>query len=233
MKRIAGHVAVFLLIGASVNVMVAWACALWSPIHRGSPPTFDTNIPADVAATIPPEWLIPSPGHAFFTCYRDAYWGVGLRVVRTGIGEAIPGETTIGPGRVMHVHRSGWPWGSLTCTGYLDWSMVQVPWSNRPAKPQKWAYGFSVPGLFDAQPVDSTSFWLPYRHPLPLRPLWLGFAGNTAAYAVGVCVVARLPRAVRRAVRRSRGSCVVCGYPVGVSPVCTECGRPVRVVESA
>ncbi len=54
------------------------------------------------------------------------------------------------------------------------------------------------------------------------RHLVLGWClGPTGAIMIGAFFVIPL---VRRQARRRRGLCVVCGYPLGTSTVCTECG---------
>ena len=67
-----------------------------------------------------------------------------------------------------------------------------------------------------------------YAPSLPYRPVWPGFALNTLFYA-GVLWLLFLfaPRTLRRHVRARRGLCPACAYPVGDSPVCSECGRAV------
>jgi hypothetical protein len=62
----------------------------------------------------------------------------------------------------------------------------------------------------------------------PRRVRFTGLAINTAFYGALVWLFARGPRTVLRYVRIRRGGCRVCGYPVGTSPVCTECGEPVK-----
>ena len=62
---------------------------------------------------------------------------------------------------------------------------------------------------------------------LPSRLLWAGLIVNAVLFAAATLVVWTLPQLILRAVRRRRGQCPQCGYPVGVSPVCTECGTPV------
>ena len=53
------------------------------------------------------------------------------------------------------------------------------------------------------------------------RRLVLGWClGPTGALLIGAFFI---PLA-RRQARRRRGLCLVCGYPVGTSTVCTECG---------
>jgi hypothetical protein len=66
---------------------------------------------------------------------------------------------------------------------------------------------------------------------LPLRPIWPAFAVNSLFYTALVPAVWLLARrmyslAFRRLIRRRRGLCPACAYPVGDSPICTECGRP-------
>ena len=66
---------------------------------------------------------------------------------------------------------------------------------------------------------------------LPYQPIWPGFAINTMFYAAVLWLLFAAPlalRGVRRRRRIKRGLCVACAYPIGDSPVCTECGRPVN-----
>lgn len=62
---------------------------------------------------------------------------------------------------------------------------------------------------------------------LPIRPIWPGFLINTLFYAAILWLIFAGPFALRRTIRRRRGCCPACGYPVGVSPRCTECGAEV------
>jgi hypothetical protein len=59
---------------------------------------------------------------------------------------------------------------------------------------------------------------------LPLCPLWPGFAVNTLFYAGVLWVMSCGPFVLRRMIRRRHGRCPACAYPIGQSPVCTECG---------
>lgn len=63
-----------------------------------------------------------------------------------------------------------------------------------------------------------------HRPALPLRPIWRNFAVNTLFYALILWLVVRGPFVLRRIIRQRRGRCPGCGYPVGSSAVCTECG---------
>jgi len=61
----------------------------------------------------------------------------------------------------------------------------------------------------------------------PYIPIWPGFAINTLFYAGVLWVLFCGPFALRQMIRRRRGQCARCAYPIGQSPVCTECGAKV------
>ena len=79
--------------------------------------------------------------------------------------------------------------------------------------------GWRIRGRIEARANDFIA--------LPLRPIWPGFAINTIFYAAILWVMFATPGRVRRAIRCKRGLCPACAYPVGASPVCTECGAAV------
>jgi hypothetical protein len=61
---------------------------------------------------------------------------------------------------------------------------------------------------------------------LPLRPIWSGFIINTIFYAVLVASLVSAFQKLRSRRRMRKRLCPRCAYPVGASPVCTECGEP-------
>ncbi len=71
------------------------------------------------------------------------------------------------------------------------------------------------------------------RSALPTRIIWPGFAINMLFYAVILWMLFAVPFALRRWWRIKRGLCPACGYRVGVSDVCTECGAPHAVKPKA
>jgi len=60
---------------------------------------------------------------------------------------------------------------------------------------------------------------------LPLRPIWPGFAVNTILYAAFLWLLFCGPFVLRRFIRVRRGLCLACGYPMGKSSICSECGE--------
>lgn len=73
---------------------------------------------------------------------------------------------------------------------------------------------------------DPTSPAMTPARTLPLIPIWPGAALNTIIICFIVCIPVAAMRAVRRHRRIKRSQCPGCGYPMGTSPVCTECGQP-------
>ncbi len=64
---------------------------------------------------------------------------------------------------------------------------------------------------------------------LPLTPIWSGFAVDTLFFAaLSALILTGWRRMIRRR-RIKRGRCPACKYPIGTSPVCTECGEALTV----
>ncbi|MEE8154284.1 MAG: hypothetical protein V3T53_04920 [Phycisphaerales bacterium] len=65
---------------------------------------------------------------------------------------------------------------------------------------------------------------------LPLRPIWPGFAINTLFYAAILWSLTLGPFAARRRIRRKRGHCIKCGYDLrgAEHEACPECGAPAK-----
>jgi hypothetical protein len=55
------------------------------------------------------------------------------------------------------------------------------------------------------------------------------FALNAALFGVAIAGVARLPGAVERMLRRRRGTCARCAYPLRGALTCPECGLAAKV----
>ena len=64
--------------------------------------------------------------------------------------------------------------------------------------------------------------------PLLFLPIFPGFVVNAILYAAVSLSAYQTVRALRQHRRKRRGLCSGCGYPMGSSGVCTECGRQLR-----
>ena len=67
-----------------------------------------------------------------------------------------------------------------------------------------------------------------WNRTLPFRLVPVGFVADTLLYALLVGVLMYGRSVVRYLVRLRKGLCLRCGYPVGDSPECSECGASVR-----
>jgi hypothetical protein len=118
---------------------------------------------------------------------------------------------------------SGWP---RRCTSrfslkYFEGPSIDLSWPMPDTR--VWYGGWHA---FDIARPTNQAVLGPLEVRLPIRPLWSGLAVNTVFYGCLIAAIAWLAGWAVRANRRRRGLCEVCKYPRGVSPVCTECGKP-------
>lgn len=131
------------------------------------------------------------------------------------------------PGMMIFLrYRFGWPWRCLQCDGAgqngpdCERATELHAAFRANAGPHK---GIQLPDWLEGGPNTP-------RRMLPIIPT-LGFLFDTAFYG-GVAWLAFFGRGVfRRTLRRRRRECIWCGYPVGSSAACTECGKPVGFQE--
>ena len=223
MKRLR-VILLFLLLGAIVNVGVAWGLAVVQfRIHYG-PEKGETGR----ASAEGDSWRIkrfdyfgatrltgsPSTKVLVGTGYEAEYvpgllpsWSrmndpptpLPANVVRPNYYDIMEFDTS-SKTEIAH----GWPLLSLNCTHYRS-------------NPD------SIIHTIDGILLHVDSKYPLRRTTLPLRPIWTGFALNTILYAV----LLRLPFALRRLIRRRRGLCVKCAYDLRGTDhkACPECGH--------
>ena len=205
--------------GAIINLAVAWACCWWQkPVNRLGlvesirvsdeakrmwADVFGESIfldrPEDMnkldPATTPTS---PIYGAMAFWLMENRWQSVGME--RWWIFDM---SRSIAPN--VRIVRAGWPLFAFGCR------IVNEP-SSRAAARSAWERGgFEVRS--DNRRIE-----------FPWKPMWPGFAANTMLYSLVIVTTCLAARAFRRARRRRRGLCVECGYPVGVSEACSECG---------
>jgi hypothetical protein len=200
MRRLLLKVGLCLLLGAIVNVGVAWSCALFSPI-RGS-----MGIARQLFNHHVEHWTTDTTGLRMEA--QDS----------SDVSAGTPGTPTGGTVR----YRAGLPMRSMT--GERDVmnanagagagsTLICPAWAKTPL-PAKAKDHFVAPASM--------------QRLLPVRPIPLGFAVNTGAYAslcAGVLFGASGLRRLRRQRRRARGRCTRCGYQLAGLSTCPECGR--------
>ncbi len=220
MKRRLSKLVLFLLLGAIVNVAVAWGCVLWIDLPINNPPynnlstaggewfartliAFGTTqvrserkkrSTTGYASDLPPKQIVPSWGEILMTPTEEyQVGGPGIR------------EWRVIDGR-------GWPIRTL----WSETSRCVGVGSFIPCERNR--YGIPI-------------LWRPWSsnarvRSLPLRPIWRGFAVNTGFYAAMLWLVIPGPFTARRFVRGKRDRCINCGYDLrgAEHEVCPECG---------
>jgi len=208
MKRIVVRVLVLLVIGAVVNVVVAWGIGLTVSTSSTQAPMRDAlKWPQDP----PSDW--PAPDDA----RENAHFGNLDITASHNLHELL--RTRMGdPTVIVHWmvdYRFGWPMRSL-CSTALS---IQ---SGRAITP--------IPGNLIQSGVIAPPLVNPSRfgtRRIALNPIATGFAVNTLCYGVLAAAVAVAFSQARSRARLRRGLCACCSYPIGTSPVCTECGKPI------
>ena len=213
MRRQVAFILGVLFAGMTVNVLLAWACVLWSPL---SP--FDSNYKHAVVLSFAPKnpgidetWYLPEDVlHGFGVQFMDGF--LDYRVYPRNMNHNIRRQI----GRI----RAGFPLLSVEAQVNHDHMGPGYP-----VPPARFAHAKprSNDGiLLPNQSVSMGYFGLPKA--LPLRPMWLCFVINSLLYAA----ILAAPMVIRRYSRFRRRLCLRCGYPIGQSAVCTECGQLIK-----
>ncbi len=236
-KRRIVIIVVFLLLGAIVNVAVAWGVAYWmDPAARVEPTTLlfhnlDTTM----------HWWSEEESRPHAGWYVDRQERTGamrvtslwhdrdpsVRWIFTGKPEAdVPswGQFLLLP---QARTSTGWQydrrveaWGIPMLSMYSTW---------RDDRRFDTVATLSVERGIELPPATRSGLFGTHLAPraLPVIIIWPGFIINTLFYALLLWLLVAAPFAARRLLRRRRGLCEKYAYPIGVSPVCTECGAAV------
>ena len=234
MKRRLTQLAVFLLLGAIVNVAVAWGCVVadlggdadsdslskneraWLRLTSDEPDPRRDGPPVDVSDGVGWERR-----------------GLSLRDDR--LAKLIAGTYADGVDwPSLEYIKAGWPLRSLVGETWLHGSQWIDP---RTGVSQP---GRQISALLRVERLRAPHFAQPYVL-LPLRPIWRGFVANTLIYTLALWILAPYLRSLsvktiatcRRQFHKP-GHCAKCGYDLrgtfrgasGGGGVCPECGAP-------
>ena len=196
-------VAIFLVVGAAVNVAVAWGFSILTESAQ-----FDALLTARIRRQHFEAIERPDRLESEAPWVEGAFRGAGVVVVVI----RPPGEGLI------RLHRAGWPARALE-------GRESIPASGDPS--YRWGMPISdkVSLALEYHRGAATPIVKTVTKVLPVRPIWRGFLLNTAFYALAFILPAGMWWSLRRLVRRRRGQCVACGYPKSQSAVCSECGK--------
>lgn len=220
--------ALWVVVGAAVNVAVAWICVLCAPSVGEDLSKFEGRFPNPDASdgSAPWRWevrLYQAPVFGLSTEHRLKDDGLpGVR--RRALMETWTFDTS-----------SGWPCPALGAARMLTGTHFPSEKDVTPSDWGVWEKGIPQPALVSrflaSAEVANLPFLLQEPHTLAVRPLWPGFAINTVVYAALAWGIWCVPGIVRRSVRRRRarrGDCAACGYSLaGIVGKCPECGRGV------
>ena len=213
MKRRILKLCLFLLLGALINIALAWTCVLnpWSVKER-------SGGPLDLKQQVQ-WWHTVAPRDMSEPTQVDRSHIPGVEQ-DTLSGESRPSADQP-PGTMLIEQtlrmRAGLPLRSLHGDYF---SYVRVSSDNMIANRFDWLLW--PPAVLVSKKIE-------YQRPmLPLAPLWPGFAINTILYAGFVWLLCMIPGALRRRRRIKRGLCPKCGYDLRGQPAdqqpCPECG---------
>lgn len=202
-----------------MNVGAVWVCAVWTPSRRSTyydraeTPIDDTSIWSVTCKASPGNFRISSSviEREFGSPRASAVESVLPRWSRLAAPE--PSDEALRSERFEHAF--GWPWVALAYEG------TRVTAQNGRSVREEVTWGIVL-----YRPTFGAGD-RPFRA-LPLRPTWSGFLANTVFYAASMWLLWFLkvlrPFTLIRRWRIKRGRCPSCGYPMGASGICTECG---------
>src|SRR5262249_11196420 len=134
--------------------------------------------------------------------------GSGKRIMQWGFDQTIlrGSKQLVGETKCIRI-RAGWPMKTLEGA---SWERLRL------SSASKWTENLIV---IKSSANPASDLWL------PTRPLLWETAVDAIAYGALFAALYAIARLVRRRIRVRRGRCPACAYPVGTSPVCTECGN--------
>ena len=221
MKRRLTKLVVFLVLGAIVNVAVAWWCELSTTITLTI-----GRINLDQEEAVWPKYLLDANWLPPVVAYRDKVEGVGVRFTEMrSFPRSYAELSSLGSDELflLGVVECGWPFRSLEVHWHAVFGPHQEARMSETLARAGWYRGLTPP---DFVPVYGPRG----AHSLPVVPIASGFAINTVLYASALWIVFGAPltihSVVRRYRRRKRGHCIKCGYDLrGTSGGgCPECG---------
>ena len=216
--------ALFLVLGAIVNVAVAWVCCVHDSHFDELGDYQDAHLLRDTFAWS--VWSLRSSRGCLVSSSYQKWIGGG------GVSQALgPSPESLIPGW-SHLPRSPFAYDldvrprQMLVASARGWPLLALC-SEMDLHP----FSFHALAITDGIPTsrfDEMPGVCRIPVVLPLRPIWPGFAINTVFYAVVLWLLFAGPLVLRRRRRIRRGLCPKCAYPVGTSDVCTECGARVR-----
>ncbi len=219
-RRIITQVVIFLLLGAILNIAVAWGCALWSkPDYKSSRVEARDALPDEVATYVPTEVLERFRREIVnLTPHFRQSDGLGISETEAC---GIRGPLESGPCIAVILTEIEVRYLGLPCR-----AMGHVEYLNTGSMSTKWFGGLEIPDALRPRSARPISLVLRYHRRFPLLPVWPSFLVNTVFYAAILWLLIPGPFVLRRLIRRRRVHCINCGYDLrgDLDAGCPECG---------
>lgn len=223
----------WVLVGAVVNVLVAWGLAAWLPQVGWNKETL-----IDWGRLIPRESLSLDLYHTTGAtrCFweRGTFPAVGGRAFMDPIESA--SRTAGSVTNVEFLELLPWDLAELLrdtpetlphdgCEHATGWPLLTAWYGITVTPPRVVAIEGGIPLKVSSAPGRYLPTYL--VRALPVRPIWIGVAVNTLVYSLLAWGFWQVPLAIRRRRRKSAGRCTRCGYSLaglGKDAMCPECG---------
>lgn len=212
-----------LALGAIINIAAAWVCVLLA-IKTGVAITSD-GLAGKLHPLSASELNRLQPGVWPLTHDRIAIWV--LRGTAPGVqmrnAISVPGDYGTAQYRggenhgLMREITAGWPLPSMQ-----GWHRVNWEGASAVSQSPVWLMNVSSNQHGGSGPMNPTA--------LPFKPMGPGFILNTLVFAIIIALLFSVPRAVLRRRRLRQGLCPSCGYPMGSSEQCSECGETLPAI---
>ena len=206
MKRRIFKLALFLLLGAIINVAVALVCAFNLPSAGvRSPDRYVEQFPSQLT------WLDP-------ICLERKDEVKIYEVQRFG-------------GLLYQASPRNWPLDRPP-PYIMDWQVIESGWPCLSLRGHWWMRTSLDPQVVSDPPILRGLYHFvrsghEYRE-IPCFVSPVGFAIDTIFYSAILWLPFAAFGRIRRRRRLQRSLCPACAYPVGDSAVCTECGKAVK-----
>ncbi|HWB20351.1 MAG TPA: zinc ribbon domain-containing protein [Phycisphaerales bacterium] len=229
------RIVMFTLIGAVVNVLVAFGSVLLE--HVGGKSSGEGRVTLEVNSNDSSKVIW------WCTCnFWDGRTATAVNNLQFHTAEGWGGISAdssalrVGPvdrgGALEWLKERGRFFAHETKATNGSWAFVGRGWPV----PALWCEIHSATGtpvIYDGLEIGSASWraWAEDRV-LPLHPAWRGFAINTIVYGNVAMVVWMIAKIGQRIQRKKHGRCISCGYELRKSKVkhdcCPECGAEVK-----
>jgi hypothetical protein len=211
-----------LLLGAVLNICIATAAALWSPVPSSDVDVFIDPLLGGLAeGWDSPQRAEPPDAKSWTPYIRSRQIGPGVTLLG-----GLSANTDLFNHRILYVVHTGWPLHSLSARCKISTSAMGGPNAAQlegAAEAPEWL----APLAMFVDPAISRYVAGPgpaLTRPLPLRFHWFGSLTNSIFYGAIILLVARLMIAWLMRSRRRAGACRKCGYTVNTLVICPECG---------